>query len=246
MNDTLKAEIVATVARRLDNMPRSTQSAIGPSELGAVCTRKLAHRIAGTERRNPSGSWRSGVGTAVHAFLADTFDEVESHDQYQNDRTRYLIERRVHVGNVGGQEIWGSADLFDMLTGTVVDWKIVGNTSLRAARMIGPKPQYRTQVHCYGRGFVGQGYVVSSVAIMWLPSAGDLRDAVWWSEPYDESVALEGLQRADGIANTLAYLGPEAAIPLMPMAEDYCASCPFHLSSARSDAVDACRGVRNP
>jgi len=146
------------------------------------------------------------------------------------------------VGTVAGAEISGSADLFDRVTGTVIDWKIVGNTSLRAARMRGPKPQYRSQVHCYARGFASAGHTVERVAIMWLPSAGDLSAAEFWSEDYSETVALEALSRADGLARALAAAGPDLIIPALPRSEDYCESCPFHAPGADEASPVLCSG----
>lgn len=240
--DLIATELRHVISTTMLAHPRSHQSAIGPSELGTPCLRKLAHRIAGTTPVNRSAAWRTAVGTAVHAWLADAFDTANCELVAAGLGDRWLVERRVTVGTIGGVPIEGSADLFDTATGTVIDWKVVGLTSLRAARMIGPKPQYRTQIHCYARGFAAQGHHVERVAIMWLPQSGELAQAEYWSEPYDETVALEGLARAHSLNMALNLPGP-SVIPFLPAVDDYCGTCPYHLAGARSDATDVCRGA---
>lgn len=240
--DLLAQELQHIIGRTLLAHPRSHQASIGPSELGTPCPSKLAHRLAGTRPVNRSAAWRTAVGTAVHAWLADAFDTANTEIVATTGQQRFLVERRVTVGIVGGQPVEGSCDLFDMATGTVIDWKVVGLTSLRSARMIGPKPQYRTQIHCYARGFVAQGHDVQRVAIMWLPQSGELAQAEFWSEPYDETVALQGLERANALRLALDMPGP-SVLPFLPKVDDYCATCAYHVAGAKSDAADACHGA---
>jgi len=243
----LRDELSHLIHDRLVNNPRGLQEAIGPSELGMTCTRKLGHRLARTPRVNTVPAWRTAIGTATHAWLADAFTAHNAAAVALGDAPRWLVETRVTVGTVAGEQIQGSADLFDLVTGTVIDWKVVGATSLRAARMRGPKPQYRSQVHCYARGFASAGHRVERVAIMFLPSAGDLSAAQWWSADYSEPVALEALSRADGLARALAAAGPALVLPHLPRTEDYCESCPFHAPGAPPASPVLCSGPpRNP
>ena len=236
----LKDDLLDIIGQRIADHPRSAQSTIGPSELGMPCTRKLAHRLAGTERQSQRPAWRTAVGTAVHAYLAETFDSFN--ENQDSPVPRFHVEKRVTIGQAGGVDITGTADLFDRETFTVVDWKIVGATSLKAARLTGPKPQYRTQVHCYGAGFVNRGERVERVAIMWLPQSGELHDAVFWSEPYDPEVVTVALARADGVETLLKAFGT-SAWAMIPRADDYCMSCPFRRSNAQITDHDACPGV---
>jgi hypothetical protein len=91
--------------------------------------------------------------------------------------------------------IKGHADLYISESETVVDWKVLGNTSIRALKQNGPHEQYRTQVHLYAKGFILQGFPVENVAIAALPRSGFLRDLYVWTEPYSEALADNAIQR---------------------------------------------------
>lgn len=202
------------------NHPRSLQQRIGPSELGTPCEHCLAAKLAGwTETRD--AAWLPTVGTAVHAWLADQFTGTP----------RWLTETKVEVGDLNGVPITGSADLFDLFTGTVVDWKIVGVGTLRTVRASGPSDQYRAQAHLYGRGFVRAGHRVDRVAIAYLyRSAWPGVQMHLWSEPYDEAVAVATLERATATLRALDALHAadadvDAYVTSLPRAEG-CYSCP--------------------
>lgn len=233
--ELLRRELLVTIRRRITAHPRSAQQVIGPSELGTPCLRRLALKLSGVTSSQASAAWRPTVGTAVHTWLADTFDAAE-----RDNPGRWATEARVMVGTVGGREIWGSCDLYDRTTATVVDWKVVGATTLRTARRSGPSEQYRTQLHLYGRGYRNAGLPVERVAIMYLPSSGELADAVWWSEQYTEDVALQALSRADGLVAAMYAAGPEVVVPALPTAEAYCTGCPWFDPGARTPL--ACPG----
>lgn len=229
-------EVLGVVTDAITSTPRSRQRAIGPSEIGTECTRRLAYKLAGVPGRDRPG-WKPTVGTAVHAWLADAFAAANS----GRDRARWLVETRVDVGTIGGQPVVGSADLYDIATGTVVDHKIVGAASLRAKRVAGhPGRQYATQGQLYGRGFTRRGLPVTAVAILALPQNGELSEAWWWSEPYDEAAAVDALGRADGVASLVAAGGAAAAAAL-PTADAWCAYCPWFTPGA-ADLTTGCPG----
>jgi hypothetical protein len=90
-----------------------------------------------------------------------------THEAYGND---WLKEHRVTVGQVAGKDVSGNADLYHADSGTVIDFKIVGASTLNEARRHGSKLQYQRQIQLYGRGFVkSYGYDVSTVFIDSLP-----------------------------------------------------------------------------
>ena len=192
---TVAGELAEEIRHAVLNQPRSTQTTIGPSDLGMDCTRALLHKLnrdalpAPTPGTYPRLPWLPFIGTATHSMLADIF--AHSIHQFGADGPRYLIEHRVNVGSVGGQEVWGSSDLFDTFAGCVIDWKIVGPTTLKkvkAARH--PGNQYRSQGHSYGRGFVRAGFTVNNVMIVFLPRNGEFSERYIWAEPYDERVEI--------------------------------------------------------
>lgn len=234
----LRDELIDVIAQRVRLHPRSQQKEIGPSEIGAPCLRRIGFRLSSPPPA-PSPTmpapWRPTVGTAVHSWLAQVFEADLMHD-------RWASECRVMVGTVAGQEIWGSCDLYDRVTATVIDWKIVGPTTLKSARAAGPNPVYRAQVHLYGRGFLNAGLAVERVAIMYLPVSGELSDAVWWSEDYSESVAQEALTRVDGIAQALRAAGPALVLPALPTADHYCGNCPWFRFGSSATSSTSCPG----
>ena len=194
------ADARAAIEASMAAHPRSQQREIGPSEIGNPCDHCLAARLAHWPK-SESVAWLPFIGTAVHAEL-DVIMTMANRDRY-----RWATEQKVMVGTIGGREIWGSCDLYDHDTGTVIDWKIVGKATLDKARRGGPSPVYRTQAHLYGLGWTGQGQDVRHVAIAFLPrQAVSLDHAVWWTEPHDPQVGWDALERADRLDRMLASL----------------------------------------
>ena len=264
-------ELKHIIATAIANHPRSQQKRIGPSEIGDPCARKIAYKVTGTPvaRTLPPG-WRPTVGTAVHAWLEEqflTFNQVARQD---NGASRFLVEQRINAGPMAGQDLTGSCDLYDRVTATSVDWKIIGPSShkmlradLNAGR--GPKRVYRSQLHTYGLGFTLRGLPVDRVMLVALPAAGELDDAVMWSEPYDERVARDAMTRVDRIhaltqalgsaafavtngqlrAAGVAVLadGPDEELAL-PTDDGGCRFCPW-LAAGSDDPASGCPGA-NP
>ena len=238
-------ELFDVITKRIAHHPRSLQKAIGPSEVGQACARRLAYQLLGHEERQSGPNWKATVGTAVHAWLERTFGDDNRRMLRDADMERWLIESRVTVGatkTLG--KVSGSCDLFDRVTGLVVDWKCIGPAQLRHYKADGPSAQYRTQAHLYGRGWKLLGYDVSDVCICFLPRNGELRDAYAWHEPWDEAVALQGLERLEGIAATCNMLG-DAALAMLPTADVWCINCPF-FKAGSTDPRDGCPGHDMP
>ena len=102
-------------------------------------------------------------------------------------KKRWVCEETVWVGDIGDTPITGSTDLFDLHAGQTVDWKFVGQNSLKKYRAKGPSDTYRVQAHLYGRGWERRGCKVNAVSILFLPAqSAAWGDHFWWSEPYDE------------------------------------------------------------
>lgn len=235
----LTQDLADGIADGILNHPRSLQQRIGPSELGMPCEHCLTAKLAGwTETRD--AAWLPTVGTAVHAWLAEQFSGTP----------RWLVETRVDVGELNGVPITGSADLFDLTTATVVDWKVVGVTTLREVqRDGGPSPQYRTQAHLYGRGFVRAGHTVDRVAIAYLNRNARTAMGHVWTEPYDEGVATAALDRATGILRTLDALHAADAdvgtyVTSLPRAQG-CYSCPRYPDAPAAPEVDLATALGN-
>jgi len=242
--EQLVADLDAAIEHGIRTQPRSLQRRIGPSEMGIPCDLRIAYRLLGTPECNPVVRrlpWKPFVGTAMHEAIATIAEAANMADpSYDQAGPRYLIEHRVPIAQVGGEDIDGSCDLYDRVSCTVLDWKIVGGAQLRRYKSNGPGEQYRTQVHLYGYGWRRRGYPVRHVAIYFLP-----RDQEWsqrhiWSEPYDEQIALDTITRVQGIAALASTLGA-GALPLMQRRGSWCQFCPWHKPGS-ADLSGGCPG----
>ena len=199
--------------------PRSGQVAIGPSEVGHPCTRRIAYKLLDWDKPNEmqGGSWAAQVGTAIHAYLAEIFGKKEG----------YLVEQRVNIrGNLAG-----TVDLYDTKNGVVIDWKTTGSSKLAAYRKDGADPQHVIQVHLYAYGLAAQGADVKKVALAYLPTSGQLSDGYVDIRDYDENIALDAFKRLDTIHALLAQVdveqNPEFWSQIPAKTSRLCAWCPY-------------------
>lgn len=232
-------EYLDLIAEAIAYHPRSLQTRIGPSEIGHPCPRRIGYKLLGTPERPGPPNWKATVGTALHAWLEDVFDRWNVAN-CADGVERFYVETRVEVGEVNGEPVTGSCDLYDAHTFTVTDWKTTGPTTLKKYARHGPGDQYRTQAHLYGRGFTRQGMRVDRVQIVFLPRNGELGQAVVWSEPYDEAIALTGLTRLAGIALATQYLGT-AALAQLDTRDAWCHLCPYYRAQS-TDPTLGCPG----
>jgi PD-(D/E)XK nuclease superfamily len=183
--------VLTEALARLDaNRPRSLQTSIGPSELATPCPRRLAYGLAHLPRstRTAHVAWAAWIGTAMHAMIAEA---LRGHNE-RLGRERWLIEEEVRPDPA----IYGSCDAFDCDTDTVIDWKLVGASSLTRYATKGPGEQYRGQIQLYGRGWQQAGRRPKWVRIVFLPRASHrITDTYEWTEPYDWRRAEETLDR---------------------------------------------------
>lgn len=201
----------------MDNDPRTLQVVLGPSEIGMGCDRCLVHALAGHGTAADSGSWLPTIGKAVHTWLSGA---ILRHWVAQPEDTprRWLTDHRVTVGTITGYgQISGELDLFDTLTGTVVDYKIVGKTTLDKVRRRGASTTYQRQVQAYAAGLAAQGYDVRAVAVWFLPRNGtNLGHGTLWTAPYDPAVTEQTLARANALWAGVQALGVEAVLTQLP------------------------------
>jgi hypothetical protein len=237
----LKGELTEIINWFEANSPRSLQTAIGPSEIGVDCLRRLAYRTLGTGRSNRTMTdpWFAIIGTSVHDWLANAIEFHQTSHGRTGDNKRYLIENRVHLED-GPDGISGSCDLYDTDHERVVDHKIVGNTSLKKYRDHGPSNTYRTQVHLYGYGWERAGRPVREVGIAFYPRSNFLKDMYVWVEPYDRQVAVNALSRLHTTQAVASALGATA----LPAAQDPngCIWCPWYRPGRAADAT-GCPGA---
>lgn len=239
--DLLRRELLDLIETAIREHPRSQQTRIGPSEIGHDCARRIGYKLLGhPENPGQPPNWKATVGTALHTWLEQVMGADNARTWQPMGVSRWLLEQRVNVGEMLGQPIEGSCDLFDQVTGTVVDWKTCGPTQLAKYKTKGPGNNYRAQAHLYGRGWQRRGHNVERVAIVFLPRNGELADTVFWTEPYDEQIALDALQRLDGIALTVQALGVDA-LPVLGTADAFCHMCDY-FKARSTDPRTGCPG----
>jgi hypothetical protein len=112
----LEAELFGKIRGAISGDPRSQQTRVGPSEIGTPCRRRLGYKFLGVQPVNnhTDAPWLPTIGTGVHMWLADQFMA----DNVTTGELRWLVEFRVDVGEIAGDTITGSCDLYDRATYT--------------------------------------------------------------------------------------------------------------------------------
>jgi hypothetical protein len=222
----LADKITAVIQHRSANAPRSQQRAIGLSEIGEACVRKISYKLLDWNKNNTnSDPWPSISGTAIHSWLAEAFD-----DQYDGEENKlYLVEHAVMIND----ELGGTVDLFDIQAGMVIDHKCVGATSMKSRKKDGMTHQQRIQINCYGLGLERAGYTVNKVALAFYPLGGRLDGMHTIVEPYNRQLAQNAMDRLNETRTLLWQLDPER-VPsnwgLIPASTSrMCIYCPFYL-----------------
>jgi len=207
---------------------RSRQAALGASEIGQKCERRIAYRIAGTPVVNHADPIRSLLGTGFHAAMAKGLRRL---DRRMN---RYLVEVRVSYRGVPGV-----VDLHDRAYRRASDWKTSSMSNIRRFITDGVPPNYQVQLQIYAQGLIAAGEDVEEVALVFVPREAKSLSDIWcWSQPVDKAAADKAIDRYERIADTTRRLNP-AAVPAWP--SNLCTYCPNH----RAHAVDlsiACPG----
>lgn len=243
------AEVFTILREGILNQPRGKQRMIGPSEIGQPCARRIGYRIAQVPRtQREDVAWKPFVGTSLHEMVGNIIarHEIARFSNDQGDtKPRWHVEERVTVGTVNGVEITGSCDLFDQETGTVFDWKFVGDRKLNQYKAEGPGQQYTWQAHLYGQGWVKAGYEVRNVAIIFMTRDGNFDDRIVWSEPFDPEIAAIALERLASIDTLIDELGAADALSVLDTASNYCQYCPWFRKNSDNVAT-GCPGHKAP
>ena len=183
---------------------RSTQTQVGPSEIGG-CRRKVWYRLNAQPETNENQSKLAAImGTAIHAAIEEAIGHIDPEGK------EYLVETEVAYGDMKAH-----VDLFVPSTGAVIDWK----TSKVKNLSYFPSKQQRWQVQVYGYLLSKNGYEVKTVNLVAIARDGAEKDVKVHTEPYDEAIALEAF----------AWLNEVKASTTLPDAEkdqsfckDYC------------------------
>lgn len=222
--DDLKALITLGAAED----DRSQQRDLGPSEVGHPCMRKLALGLMHEPKVNTFGDpLPSVVGTGAHSRFEIFAHRANARLAAQGQPARWLAEMKVTVR----QGLSGTCDLVDLATMTAIDHKLPGQTRMHTYTSKGPSQVYRAQAHLYGRGLRNIGIGIEQVAIAFWPRGGQMRHAHLWTEPYNDALVDEVLDRITATTLLIADLDvgehPERyqQIPATPVD---CWVCPWH------------------
>lgn len=240
-------ELRNVVVRQATLAPRSLQTHLGPSELGAACDRQVVGKLVGAPRSNHvSDPWPSVVGSATHAWLAQAFDDDNARDKM----LRWVTETRVTPHPAYS----GHADLYDAQEAAVVDHKVLGATSLNKIKSPkGPSRRYRVQLLLYGAGFRALGLPVRRVVLAAYPRTAATLDGLYiWEHlctPEDEVLIQDVLNQmaarqaaAQMIRNGQLQLDQ---IPITPD-DDECFFCFLYRPQAAYDHGPGCPGTITP
>lgn len=231
--DSTLAELRDALVEYERASPRTVQVQIGPSEICVPCDRRLGFRLRGAPEQ-PDGrvKWAPMQGTAVHALVADVMTAANA----RLGRERWLVERKVWPD----PGVYGHCDVYDVDTECVIDWKLVGKTTLAKARgRHGPSPQYRGQGHLYARGWQRAGYTPQWVRIVFLARSHDIGESVEWTEPYSRrqaDAAMDRMYRVLALTGALGVDGDPSmwgAVPALPSAD--CRLCPYYRRGRPAD-----------
>jgi hypothetical protein len=229
----LADELAAIITKAGTWTPRSKQTAIGPSEVGHPCTRRLAYKLTGADKVNEisSSTWSAQVGTAIHAYLADVFGGIEG----------YEVEQKVYITDT----LAGTIDLYDGARGIVMDWKTTGSSGLSQRKREGATDQQLVQTMLYAYGKAKSGANVTQVALVYLPTSGDINDMHVALYDYDENIALGALSRLAAVHALTDGLdlpnNPQMWAMVPKVADRLCSYCPY-FKPYSTDLSKGCNG----
>ena len=226
------------ITTRAASAPRSRQSAVGLSEVGEVCVRKLAYKLLDWEKTLlQTDPWPAISGTAIHQWLADCFDDV-----YDGEENKlYLVEHKVEAA----PGLSGTVDLFDIANGMVIDHKCVGATSMKNRKRDGLTDQQRVQISLYAKGLENQGYEVKQVACAYYPLGGRLDGIHTEVEDYNRDLAEKAIERFEATKSLVFALDVESnpmnwlSLPATPTFG--CNYCSWYLPGS-TDLSKGCPG----
>jgi hypothetical protein len=209
---SIKEILINKLTEQDKSRPRSVQAQVGVSEIGGCATR-VWHKINGTQVTNPDTLRLAAImGTALHSMIEDVFIPD----------SRYKVETEVAVG-----DILGHIDLIDTETNTIWDWKTTTKNSLA---YFGSKQQLM-QIQLYGWLANQNGIKIERVGLVAIARDGNESDITELSWPYDETMALEAVERYHSIKQQFEPPAPEKDAK-------FCTNyCPF---------FGACAGIPEP
>ncbi len=234
-------EIVITHA---NGSARNVQRHLGPSEIGHVCSRQVAGKLAQLPATNHvMDPWASIMGTAGHTWMEDCFTSANA----RLGRTRFLAEFKVRP-TMGFEEHPGTGDLYDADHFAVDDHKFLGDTSMNKLRKDGPPRHYFVQFLLYALGFMALGLRVDRLVLLAWPRTSSSLDGMYvWEHVITEDdyaflrdvIEPELRYRKQWAA---ALITGQAQLMDVPADTSDCVWCPFFRPQSARDGGVGCPG----
>lgn len=241
-----REELRGIVTRYANRLPRSVQKQLGPSELGHECDRMVVGKMAGAPATNHvADPWASIVGTAIHAFLADSF----SWDNTHNDYLRWLTEARV-TPDPGPSAHPGTADLYDCHNRALCDHKCQSEGVRAKLKSKGPPRHYYVQLLLYRLGYLHLGLPVERIVLVsWPRTKSTMDDMYVWSHvpvPEDDQLVDDVLVQTRFREQMAAWVR-EGRLNLMDVPaspeDSECFFCPLYRPQSAYDGGYGCPGT---
>lgn len=218
---------------------RTQQVALGCSEAGNPCSRRIAYKLSGAKTVNWPDPLKANMGTAFHHWL----DARTTEFQQVNGTSEWLTETQVWPADF----LKGHVDLYSRLRHLVLDWKTTSTDILKQWRKEGIPESYKTQIMLYGKGMIRAGHPVDRVGLVAISRSGALRDVLVLTLPYDEEYALTALRRVWNIGKQVHELDVERNPANYAKIEAYtdtrmCGYCPFYKGGSQPADGNGCPG----
>lgn len=235
----IREDFIEVVRWAYNNSRRSLQVALGCSEAGHECDRRIAYRMVNTPAVGFSNDpWPAVVGTSVHAWMEQAVNDY----QHVHGTAQWITEMEVLPSPL----VKGHTDLYDVHRQLVLDWKFPSPENLKKMRETGVPQQYQVQVMLYGLGHLKAGRPVKRVGIVGLGRQGWLKDMFVWTTEFDQAVAQAALDRIYNIGNKLIQLDIEnneagwEQIEATP--SRLCSWCPWYRRETSVASAKGCPG----
>lgn len=242
----LAQEIKRVVRQAYYDAPRTRQRRPGPSQLGGACDRRIvAHFLELPKINRMTDPWAAIVGTGTHSWLADAFELDNKLRAAAADPQRWRVELKVRANAL----VRGSTDLYDRVTFTVTDHKVLGPSTHGEMKKSGPGTTYLIQLLMYAAGLEAEGERVEHIAIAAYPRAGQLKGLYVWSRPFDDEareILRKALDRTEKRSQVAGYVAKGVIglddVPTKPSAKE-CRYCDFYARTVPpGDGVFYCTG----
>ncbi len=229
----LRLQHVDDIREEFVGSGRSGQVAIGSSEIGWECDRRLSYRLHGALKSNYTDPVRAITGTGWHLWLAATHERINA----RLGGHRYKVEYGCTYRNV-----LGHGDLYDRRLQVVTDWKTTKKERIRKMRQANQVPAYyKVQVNHNAVALRVEQYEDPIVVeLMFIPIDGQLESDSWsWVDYADHALVDRAIDRVDA----LRLIPPEDAA-IHPGRD--CGFCSYYdpKSQDPSRACNAKRGKR--